>query len=139
MRITNTLLVQCPSKDEIAIMDESTGVEILVPAEALDHFIGAITYFRDRTIKPFQEESSRLPEAPERTRILINPNLRLNDTYTMVDLTEDVLGPQPKVGEEVEVFTAEPLNWVGTGRVTTIDRAGNTITLAVDWPSLGKR
>jgi hypothetical protein len=70
-----------------------------------------------------------------RTRIEINPNLRIDGDLTIVDLDEDVYGEEPGIFEAVEVF--EPASgMVGKGWVTAIDRVERTITLTVDWANL---
>lgn len=148
MRITETLLVQSITTEQLVLMDESAGTEIIIPTEAADRLIAAINYFTRKVpidlpesvfpAAPPWEATAPLWDEPEPTRVRINPNLRLDDTLTMVDLDEDVSGEAPRVGQQVEVYTGEPLNWTGTGRITMIDRGSRTVSLAVDWPSLEK-
>lgn len=149
MRIAEHLLVQAISNKQLVIIDESAGTEILVPMEAANRLIEAVSYFRrvlpDSGYLPpsvfpaeagaatisLMDESEHIP-----TRVQINPNLRLDSLTTVVDLNEDVSGDMPEVGDQVEVYTGALLGWVGTGRVTVIDREGATMELAVDWPLL---
>lgn len=69
-------------------------------------------------------------------RVQINPNLRLDQYYTMADLDEDVQGDlQESFSELVQVY--EPISGlVGRGWVTNIDKFERTLTLMVEWSSL---
>jgi hypothetical protein len=71
-----------------------------------------------------------------RTRVRINPNLRLNGYLTVADLDEDVIGDIPTGGSfEVEVF--EPLSGLsGYGYVVEVDTVERTVTVSVDWTAL---
>lgn len=67
------------------------------------------------------------------TRVMINPNLRLDRDYTMVDLVEDVHGDMPREMDEVQVYEPEA-HLTGRAWVSHID--SETMTLYVDWRSL---
>lgn len=71
-----------------------------------------------------------------KTRVLINPNLRLDGYLTVADLDEDVFGEVPVSGPcEVEVF--EPVSGLtGHGYVASVDVVERTVTVSVDWNSL---
>lgn len=69
-------------------------------------------------------------------RVEINPNLRLDGDYTMVDLDEDVEGDlQGSLLELVQVY-APGSGLVGRGWVTKIDRRERTVTVLVEWSGL---
>lgn len=70
-----------------------------------------------------------------RTRIEINPNLRIDRDCTIVDLDEDIYGARPRVLETVEVFESVS-GLQGRGWVSEIDEEERTLTLIVDWANL---
>jgi hypothetical protein len=68
------------------------------------------------------------------TKVEINPNLRLPDGYTVVDLDEDIDGSVVE-NEQVEVFERTS-GMVGHGWVVEIDEIERTATILVQWASL---
>lgn len=68
-------------------------------------------------------------------RVLINPNLRLDDLYTVANLDEDVEGELGHVFDTVIVFEPES-QIIGKGWVTEIDQVDRTVTILVDWANL---
>lgn len=70
-----------------------------------------------------------------RTRIEINPNLRVDGDCTIASLDDDVYGARPKVLETVEVFESTS-GLQGRGWVREIDLDDRTVTLIVDWANL---
>lgn len=70
-----------------------------------------------------------------RTRVEINPNLRVDGDYTIADLDEDVYGDRPMPLETVEVFESTS-GLQGRGWVSAVDEAERTVTLLVDWANL---
>jgi hypothetical protein len=68
-------------------------------------------------------------------RVMINPNLRLDDVYTMVDLDEDVEGELGAVFDTVIVQEPES-GLIGKGWITEIDLVERTVTVLVDWANL---
>ena len=70
-----------------------------------------------------------------RTRVEINPNLRVDGDCTIASLDDDVYGTPPRLLDAVEVF--EPSSGLqGRGWVREIDVQERTITLIVDWANL---
>jgi hypothetical protein len=70
-----------------------------------------------------------------RTSIEINPNLRIDGIYTIVDLDEDIQGDTPRLLDAVEVFESSS-GLFGQGWVTSIDEVERTVTLLIDWANL---
>lgn len=70
-----------------------------------------------------------------RTRVEINPNLRVEGDCTIAHLDEDVYGDRPRMLETVEVFESTS-GLQGRGWVTEIDEGERTVTLIVDWANL---
>lgn len=67
-------------------------------------------------------------------RVEINPNLRLSDDQTMIDLDEDVSGSL-RLYDEVQVRVTS-LELVGRGWVADVDEAERTATISVEWATL---
>lgn len=69
-------------------------------------------------------------------RVQINPNLRLDRDYTIVDLGEDVEGHlSGALFEEVQVYEVES-GLVGVGWISEVNRHDGTVLVMVDWASL---
>jgi hypothetical protein len=68
-------------------------------------------------------------------RVEINPNLRFDDVYTMVDLDHDVDGEIGGVFDLVVVYESES-GLLGRGWITDIDLVDRTVTVQVDWANL---
>jgi hypothetical protein len=69
----------------------------------------------------------------ERTRVAIDPNVRVRGNGTFASL-EDATGPL-SAGDAVEVYEPES-GLAGDGVVTEVDKDRELVYLSVDWPSL---